>query len=146
MPRGAWKVNDLRPRVGDERGDSGLLLHPRWSVLLSFVGDVRPRIDFALDWWGRRGARDCPLVELESGRSYRWDWMRGLHSIVLVRPGVDAREAVSASYSLCAAGRDREGPEYTGLVDVDLNVFAWVTYLHPMRVLRETSWRPMRCA
>ena len=50
-------------------------------LVVSFVGDVP---------WSN------PTVYCDSGHRYGWDFMRGLHCIVAVRPEVDAKDALQA--------------------------------------------------
>lgn len=50
-------------------------------LVVSFAGDVP---------WSN------PTVYCDSGQRYDWDFMKGLHCIVVVKPGVDTKDALPA--------------------------------------------------
>lgn len=109
----------MRPKPGGQ--------HPSWSVVVSFVGDIRAAL----------GMRDCPLVQPESGQRYRWDWLAGLHAVVCVVPGVDAGDVLR--YAL----GDGWSGMYPTLIDAKANRRAHVTCVAPYRLMLDRE-QPLR--
>lgn len=96
-------------------------------LVVSFVGDVP---------WANE------TVYCDSGRRYAWDFMRGLHVIVAVCPGVDVLDALR---SILERTDIIGGDSYPLLVDVAAREVACIVDGRPVglwQIKRETdSWR-----
>lgn len=100
-------MKDLRPQPGDH--------HPPWRVVVSYVGDVRRQL-------GIQG----PLVTVDPGKTYRWDWLRGLWTTVIVQPGIDCRDGITAAFNV--------GALYPLLIDIESGREADILSLAPFRL------------
>ena len=93
-------------------------------LVVSFVGDV--------PWQNE-------TVYCDSGRRYAWDFIRGLHVVVVVRPGVDALDALR---SILERTDVVSGSSYPVLVDVDAKEVAFIVDGRPValwQIKRGTS-------
>ena len=93
------------------------------ALVVSFVGDVP---------WPNE------TVYCDSGRRYDWDFMRGLHVVLAVRPAVDASDAMRAVLERT----DTIWGTYPVLVDMDAQEVACIVHGQPValwQVRRGTS-------
>lgn len=87
-----------------ERGD---------ALVVSFVGDTP---------WA------LPTVYCDSGKRYAWEFARGLHAVVAVRPGVVVLDALRQILDTT----DTIGQGYPVLVDLDAQEVACVVHGRPV--------------
>lgn len=103
LPQGALPIAQAR-----QRG-----LKPAGGILVSFVGPT--------PW-------DAHHVFAESGQSYDWDWSVGLEIHVVLKPGIDAIDAINHLY-------DPFNTTLLGLIDIERKRVSYVSSLVPKPVL-----------
>lgn len=80
-----------------------------------------------------------PHVFPESGVEYDWEFLRGAHVVVAVKPGINARHALGAIYD--AKGDNPLAP-YPSLIDTERQQLSMIVGARPLalwHVKRETE-------
>ncbi len=109
-PPGAASVIESRERMDFREG----------PVIVSYVGTT--------PW-------DAPHVHCTSGQDYDWEWAWGLELCVVLKPGVNARDAILNCFQRCTLDR------FLTLIDIERKLVSYVVCLMPERVwhLRDVS-------
>lgn len=84
-------------------------LRPAKPIVVSYVGDT--------PW-------DNPTVYADSGQRYDWSWAKDLEVQIVVKPGVDATDAVDSLF-------DPFATSYLGLIDIERKHVSFVVSLDP---------------
>ncbi len=104
IPQGAWPIAQARQQS----------LKPADGILVSFVGPT--------PW-------DAHHVFPESGKRYDWSWAAGLEIHVVVKPGIDATDAINSLYD------PFNTQTLLGLIDIERKQVSYVCALLPEPVL-----------
>lgn len=117
IPRGAWPIVD-RHLKGAEPS--------KRKLVVSFVGEH----DF-----------EGETVHCTPGVAYEWAWVWGRSVIILVKPGIDATQAVLGIFRWSPGG-SRTGTYCPVLVDVESRQAAHVVQVSPRLMLEPATLDP----
>jgi hypothetical protein len=87
-------------------------LAPAFTVLISMVG--------RMPWKN-------PQVFVEAGKRYRWDWLKGLGAVVLVKPGCDL--------GCLLADIEKDEPSQLDVIDVERRAGWLINWASPGRIV-----------
>lgn len=91
-------------------------LAPAFTVLISMVG--------RMPWKN-------PQVFVEAGKRYRWDWLKGLGAVLLVKPGCELGGLL--------ADIEKEYPSQLDVIDVERRAGWLINWASPGRIV-STRW------
>lgn len=91
-------------------------LAPACTVLISMVG--------RMPWKN-------PQVYVEAGKRYRWDWLKGLGAVLLVKPGCELGGLL--------ADIEKEYPSQLDVIDVERRAGWLINWASPGRIV-STRW------
>lgn len=103
IPQGAWSIAQARQQC----------LRPADGILVSFVGPT--------PW-------DAHHVFPESGKRYDWSWAEGLEIQIVLKPGIDATDAINNLF-------DPMNKTLLRLIDIERKQVSDVCALLPKPVL-----------